>query len=310
MPRQIIGLLVVFLLTSVTAHAATLDVPTPHTTLSGVGVIHGWKCEAGALTVRFDGGPPLPLLHGAARKDVLDAGACDHANVGFVSIMNWGNLGDGPHTAVVYDDGIEFDRSTFHIVTTGEAFLERAVGQCVVDDFPAPGENARFIWNQATQHMELAEVRNTPTEPPVPGRCGSSQNSCVAGTFSDLSDTPSHYRWQCVGSHGGQTVSCQAAKPTPSVSRFNGTWRITLRYTSSGCTHYADERDTCTIANGAIQCAGGGRGTVAASGSVSGRLYYQGEHAGNFTGRLQERSGSGTWHNFVGCGGTWTAAKR
>ena len=68
---------------------------------------------------------PLPLVYGSERKDVLDAGACDHAEVGFVSIMNWGNLGDGPHTAVVYDDGIEFDRSTFDVVTTGEAFLRR-----------------------------------------------------------------------------------------------------------------------------------------------------------------------------------------
>ena len=146
------------LLVGSVAQAASLDVPTPHTTLSGVGVIHGWKCEAGELTVRFDGGPPLPLLHGAARADVLRAGACNHANVGFVSIMNWGELGDGTHTAVVYDDGVEFDRSTFDVATTGEAFLRDAAGQCLVEDFPAPGEQALFTWSQPTQHMELAEV--------------------------------------------------------------------------------------------------------------------------------------------------------
>ena len=42
--------------------------------------------------------------------------------------MNWGELGDGPHTAVVYDDGVEFDRSMFDVVTTGEAFLRGAAG--------------------------------------------------------------------------------------------------------------------------------------------------------------------------------------
>ena len=103
------------------AHAATLEIPTPHTTLSGIGVVSGWKCDAGDLTVRFDGGPPLPLVYGSERRDVLDAGACPHDLVGFVSIMNWGNLGDGRHTAVVYDDGVEFDRSTLRCRDDGRA---------------------------------------------------------------------------------------------------------------------------------------------------------------------------------------------
>ena len=37
--------------------AAVLDIPGNRATLSGIGVISGWKCEAtGALTIRFDGG--------------------------------------------------------------------------------------------------------------------------------------------------------------------------------------------------------------------------------------------------------------
>ena len=59
--RWLIGFVAVLLLTSGAAHAATLEIPTPHTTLSGIGVISGWKCEAGELTVRFDGGEPAPL---------------------------------------------------------------------------------------------------------------------------------------------------------------------------------------------------------------------------------------------------------
>ena len=156
------GFMAIILLMSGTAHAATLDVPSPHTTLSGIGVIHGWKCEAGELTVRFDGGDPLPLVYGSERQDVLDAGACDHADVGFVSIMNWGNLGHGQHIAVVYDDGVEFDRSTFNVVTTGEAFLRGATGQCTINNFPVSGADARFVWNQSTQHLELVEMWEPP----------------------------------------------------------------------------------------------------------------------------------------------------
>ncbi len=162
MSRQIMGWIVALVLAAGTAHAATLGIPGPHTTLSGIGVISGWKCDAGELTAHFDGGDPIPLVYGSERKDVLNAGACDHANVGFVSIMNWGNLGDGQHTAVVYDDGVEFDRSTFNVVTTGEAFLEGAAGQCTIDDFPVSGADARFVWNQSTQHLEMVEVWEPP----------------------------------------------------------------------------------------------------------------------------------------------------
>ena len=141
------------------APAATLDIPAPRTTLSGIGVISGWKCDAGDLTVRFNNGPPLPLLYGAERQDVLDAGACPTADVGFVTIMNWGNLGDGSHTAVAYDDGVAFARSSFRVVTPRYAMTPPHVeGECVAEDFPEPGDTSRFLWDSTTQHMELAEV--------------------------------------------------------------------------------------------------------------------------------------------------------
>ena len=144
--------------TPLPASKGNLENPGRGTTMSGVGVISGWKCDAGELTVRFNGGAPLPLLYGSVRTDVRDAGACPSAEVGFVALWNWGNLGDGQHTAVVYDDGREFARSTFRVVTTGEAFLPDVEGQCVVPDFPAPGENALFTWTTGTQHLELTDV--------------------------------------------------------------------------------------------------------------------------------------------------------
>ena len=166
--QWIIGTIAAFLLTSSVAYAATLEIPTPHTTVSGIGVISGWKCEAGALTVRFDGGAPLPLLHGAERADVLKAGACDHATVGFLSIMNWGNLGDGEHTAVVYDDGVEFGRSVFTVRRFRDAFVTDAALTLPVQDFPHQGDTAVFTWSEATQHLELADAfgASPETDPP------------------------------------------------------------------------------------------------------------------------------------------------
>ncbi len=142
-------------------HAATLEIPGSGTTLSGIGVISGWKCTAnGELTVRFDDGDALPLLYGSERTDVRDAGACSSADVGFVAIWNWGNLDSGEHTAVAYDNGVEFARSTFTVVRASEdsGFLPDVVAECTVPDFPDAGTNARFEWSTGTQHLELAEV--------------------------------------------------------------------------------------------------------------------------------------------------------
>ena len=144
-------------------HAATLGIPGNGAKLSGVGVISGWKCAAeGALTIVFnDDGQHVPLLYGSQRPDVLAAGACDHDRVGFVAIWNWAELGDGEHTAIAYDNGIPFARSTFTVITLGTAFVRDAVGECTMDDFPVPGETATFTWNQATQHLELVEAHPT-----------------------------------------------------------------------------------------------------------------------------------------------------
>ena len=144
------------LLAPALVHAATLENPGNGSFYSGIGVVSGWKCTAnGPLTVRFNGGSPIPLAYWNERPDVRDAGACPSAHVGFVAIMNWANLSDGTHTAVVYDNGVEFARSTFEVATTGESFVTGAEGECRVEDFPAPGESAQFSWNQSTQHLEM-----------------------------------------------------------------------------------------------------------------------------------------------------------
>ena len=57
------------------AAAAVLENPGNNQTYSGIGVISGWKCSTnGPLTVRFNGGAPVPLVYGSERPDVRDAG--------------------------------------------------------------------------------------------------------------------------------------------------------------------------------------------------------------------------------------------
>ena len=48
----------------------------------------------------------------------------------------------------------------------------------------------------------------------VDGQCGSTLNSCVTGDYLDYyaGDTATHYRWECAGSYGGDSVTCTAPK--------------------------------------------------------------------------------------------------
>ena len=149
----------VLLSPALTRAQSALDIPSNGDTLSGIGVISGWKCQAqGNITISLDAGDPIPATYGFSRGDT--ASECgDDGHNGFFSFFNWAILGDGAHTAVAYDNGVEFARSTFTVVTAGEEFLLGAGGECTIPNFPAPGETAQFAWNQSTQHLEMAAVQ-------------------------------------------------------------------------------------------------------------------------------------------------------
>ena len=141
--------------------AALLENPGVGQLYSGIGVISGWKCEAaGPLTVRFNGGEPVPLAY---RNERPDTGVvCGDTNNGFVAIWNWALLGDGEHEAVAYDNGVEFSRSTFTVGSTGEEFLQGARRQHLLENFPVPGETTLLEWNESTQHFEIVGVLDRP----------------------------------------------------------------------------------------------------------------------------------------------------
>ena len=148
--------LVFALLVPALAHAATLENPGNGSFYSGIGVVSGWKCSTnGRLTVRFNGGNAIPLAYRNERSDTR--GSCGDTDNGFVAIWNYGNLGDGTHTAVVYDNGREFARSTFTVTTLGEAFVRGASGECTISNFPESGETTTFEWNQNTQNLLATE---------------------------------------------------------------------------------------------------------------------------------------------------------
>ena len=266
-------------------HAAILEIPGTGTTLSGIGVISGWKCEAnGPLTVSFDGGDPIPLPYGSKRPDVLAAGACASAEVGFVAIWNWWNLDAGEHTAVAYDDGVEFSRSTFTVVRASEEipFLTGVTAECTVLDFPEWGTNARFEWNTGTQHLELAEVYEGLLVLPVSTEFDGRWDFTLELTH-DLFGNCGCYREQQRG----------------------GSFYVEAGYIEN------DAGDT--------ECATGVEqptwfGIVSPYGELEGSASTDQQEASDpfftfsWSGFLQEDStGNGSWFNTAGCSGQWTA---
>ena len=56
----------------------------------------------------------------------------------------------------------------------------------------------------------------------VNGVCGATNNSCVNGTFFDISDNSTHYLWKCNGVHGGTDASCSLVKGQPTCVDSDG----------------------------------------------------------------------------------------
>ena len=175
-------------------HTATLEIPGSGSTQSGIGVISGWKCDAnGQLTVRFNRGPSLPLIYGSERGDTRSV--CGDSENGFVAIWNWGVLGDGRHTAVVYDNGIEFDRATFTVVTPGVDFLQGVSGSGTAT--LSNGQRVTLQWSEGSQSFVATDF-TVPEDGGVPETSGLGQ---FLGT------------WRFTNSHTTQTYQFPHVEP-------------------------------------------------------------------------------------------------
>ena len=142
------------------AGAAVLESPAREATLSGLGFISGWKCEASRITVTIDEGEHLPVAMHQERGDLR--AVCGTIRHGFIMQINWALLGAGEHVVVAYDDGVEFGRSTFTVGTIGAEFLTEAQRRASIINFPTSGEDTVLEWNESTQHFEILTVFESP----------------------------------------------------------------------------------------------------------------------------------------------------
>ena len=133
-----------------------LENPRPGSFQSGIGMIRGWVCDAAVVALEIDGGPPIEAAVATERADT--AATCGDTANGFGVVLNWNLLGDGAHTVVARADGVEFARATFTVTTLGEEFVRGARGECLVTDFPSPGEAIRLEWQQTQQNFVIVPL--------------------------------------------------------------------------------------------------------------------------------------------------------
>ena len=132
-----------------------LENPGPNSFQSGIGVLSGWACEGTEVVIELNGAPQ-PAAYGTERLDTEEA--CGDTANGFGLLFNWNLLGEGAHEVVAFVDGEELGRATVRVTTVGAEFVRDVEGECVVEDFPMPGETVTLEWQQNSQNFVITDV--------------------------------------------------------------------------------------------------------------------------------------------------------
>lgn len=131
-----------------------LENPQIGATVSGISVISGWKCTAGAITVQIDGGAPLVAAYGTLRTDTQ--GVCGDTNNGWGLLWNWNKYADGPHSIQVFDNGALFASATFTVKTLGHEFLNGLSGTGTIVNFNNQ-INVNVQWQESCQCFVIVD---------------------------------------------------------------------------------------------------------------------------------------------------------
>ena len=137
--------------------AGYLENPGRASFQSGVGVLSGWVCTADEVTIEIvtETGAVTRSGAGYGTERLDTAPHCGDTDNGFGLLFNWNRLGDGVHTVVALVDGVELGRATVTVTTLGEEFVEDAVGECLVENFPYPGQQVTLEWQQNQQNFVI-----------------------------------------------------------------------------------------------------------------------------------------------------------
>ena len=104
-------------------------------------------------------------------------------------------------------------------VVIGITSAALAIGSMIGADV-AEAYGPEFKERQATITQQVDEIGGyVPAfANPVHGRAGTSRDSCASGSFRDMPDTDTEYRWACLGWYGGQVETASMDKIVDEVA--------------------------------------------------------------------------------------------
>jgi alpha-tubulin suppressor-like RCC1 family protein len=149
-----------------------LDSPVNGSFESGIGVVHGWVCEASRISIQVDDHPHFVASYGAARTD--SQGTCGDNSNGFAAAINWADYGDGEHTLILFADGQPLTEARVIVTTLGQSFLSGLSANTRVSDFPAAGLSTPLAWSEP--HQNFVVSRSTATVSPIMQAANSTGN--------------------------------------------------------------------------------------------------------------------------------------
>ena len=132
-----------------------LDSPINGSFESGIGVVHGWVCEASQIGIQVDDRAPFAAAYGAERTD--SQGTCGDTANGFAAAINWADYGDGAHTLTLFADGQPLTEARVIVTTLGESFLTGLSATTRVSDFPA-GFSTPLAWSEPHQNFVVTHT--------------------------------------------------------------------------------------------------------------------------------------------------------
>lgn len=159
-----------------TAPPLVVDVPQSGSVQSGIGLIHGWVCGGGSVTVEIDGQPFASVTADAPRWDVAQAFPECGPSSGFGIPMNWGNLPAGPHRLNVNGVEVPFYIGGFSGFVEQVDFSKAVIAPGFDDTFWFYGVemngqeyNLLYRWDSSVQGLSVISIE--PVQD-VPDPCG------------------------------------------------------------------------------------------------------------------------------------------
>ena len=182
---------IVRLLSPLGLPAGVLEIPSPGSRQSGVGLISGWLCNVPSVEVRIDGRVAVQTAYGTTRADTT--AACGDADNGFGLLFNWALLGDGPHVVRAFSGGRQFASARFRVTTFGEPFLRGASGAYTLPGFPQADGSVDVTWTEGLQRFvitKLAKGTAGATNAVAPGAAAASTTRATNATTPASLENP------------------------------------------------------------------------------------------------------------------------